>query len=367
MLDKKNVVIVHSKDKSMCGQLRMHAMTQLGMAGRCGDVEFLVSPEVIQDDYILQHTCAVVINRVMGPQSSEFVRYYGRKKKRFNFRVVVDYDDCIWDVDGKSLVPEYNPCKFSPVAVGKHIESCVQYIDEVTVSTRIIGELWLRRFGKGQIVSLVPNYLPRAWYGHNARRYDGDIVKPKVVYGGSPTHYTDKDIGDFDGVWVPWLTEAVKSDKIEIHMFGYELKAPFLSEIKDKVILHEPTSAWEWGSHLRDIGGDIYVAPLKENLFNSCKSNLKLLEASACGMMFLGSSWPKNEPYFEAHPLSFVANSWSPDQMQARVDKMCEKDTANSILYHQDKLIGKYWLEDDKHIGGILKAWMRDFVHVSGV
>jgi len=363
MLTKKNVIIVHSRDRSMCGQLRMHAFTQLGMAGRTGEFEFLVSPEVIQDDYILQHTCAVVINRVMGPQSSEFVRYYGRKKKRFNYRIVVDYDDIIWDVDGQSVIPAYNPCKFSPVAVGEHIESCLQYIDEVTVSTKDIGELWLRRFGSGQYVSIIPNFLPRAWYGRARRRISQDIVKPKVVYGGSPTHYTDTDLGDFSGVWVPWLTEAVKNDKIELHMFGYELKAPFLDEIKDKVVMHEPASAWEWGSTLRDVGGDIYMAPLKTNLFNECKSNLKLLEASACGMAFLGSGWSRS-PYRQAHPMSLVANDWSVDQLQASVDALCAVDTFNAVMEHQEQLIDKYWLEDDVHIGQLLSTWCRGCVEV---
>lgn len=363
MLSGHSIIIIHSKDKSMCGQLRMHAWTQLGAAGRTGDFQFVVSPELVRDEYVLAHCACVVINRVMGPESSEYVKYYGRLKKKHGFRIVVDYDDVIWDVDGHSLLPSYNKCNFNPAKVGEYIESCLQYIDEVTVSTRYLGAMWMRRFGSDKTVTLVPNYLPRAWYGHNRRRHEGTVVKPKVVYGGSPTHYTEDNLGDFGGCWVPWLLAAVAGDKIELHMFGYKLDAPFLADIKDKVILHDPTSAWEWGSTLRDICGDIYMAPLAENHFNCCKSNLKLLEASACGMMLLGSSF-RNGPYEEAHPLSLVANSWSPDQLQARVDRMCEQANANSILDHQDKLISNYWLEDDRHIGAMLHTWCKGYVQV---
>ena len=346
----------------MCGQLRMHAWTQLGAAGRTGDFQFLVSPEVVRDDYVLSHTACVVINRVMGPESSEYVKYYGRLKKKHGFRIVVDYDDVIWDVDGRSLLPDYNGCTFDPKAVGTWIDNCIEYIDEVTISTRFLASLWVRRFGSRVPVSIVPNYLPRAWYGHRKRHVDADVVKPRVVYGGSPTHYRDDNLGDFSGTWVPWMIDAVHNDRIELHMFGYGLKAPFLAEIKDKVVMHDPTSAWEWGSTLRDIGADIYMAPLADNDFNCAKSNLKLLEACACGMALLGSSFIDG-PYEMAHPLSLVSNEWSVDQMQARVDKICEKDNFNAILSHQDKLMSHFWLEDDRHIGAILKTWCRGYLN----
>lgn len=368
MLIKQNIIIVHSDDKSMCGQLRMHCMTQLGAAGRTGDFQFVVSPEEIQDEYILTHTYAVVTNKVMTERDASMVCSYGRKKKKFGYRIVVDYDDVVWDVFGESLVPEYNTgVAFDAVQVGKNIDSCLRYVDEVTLSTRYLATKWLQRFDSKHLkLSVVPNYLPRAWYGSRKRRVDADVVRPRIVYGGSPTHYSSDDRGDFAGPWIPWLIDAVSDGKAELHMFGKrEDTHPMFYDIYDLINWHAPTSAWEWGSTLRDINGDIYIAPLAENQFNSCKSNIKLLEACACGMAFMGSSWSAAEPYWEAHPLSFVSNHWSEAQLMHRFEEVCRQDNFNSILEHQEKMIDKYWLENDKNIGDILKTWCRGGVRIS--
>lgn len=367
MLDKQNLVIVHSKDKSMCGQLRAHALTQLGACGMTGEFEFVVSPEVIRDEYLLKHTCTVFINRVMGPNSSEFVKYYGRIKKKYGFRIVVDYDDVIWDVDGRSLIPEYNCVKFDPRIAGEWIESCVQYIDEVTFSTRFLGQCWIRRFGEATVpfLTVLPNFLPRMFYGRRHRRITRKIAKPKVVYGGSITHFKDHgNAGDFGGPWIPWLQKAVSDDAVELHMFGYEVKADFLQPIKDKIVLHQPAPACAWGSALRDVEGDIYLAPLLENDFNRAKSNLKLLEASATGMAFLGSWWEGSCPYEFAHGLSRIGTDATPEDISDAVSKMCEAKAFNEIMEHQKQLADRFWLEDPMNLTQLMAVLCRGRVRV---
>lgn len=356
MLTGKNLIILHSKCNSMCGMLRRLAYQQLSASGATGSIEFVVSPEVVRDEYVLSHTVAVVIGRPIGNGCKEFVSYYGRLKKKYGLRIIIDYDDCLWDINGESLLPPYNPVKTDPKYAASGIEESLKYVDTVTLSTMFLARCFRTRFGKDAHVSVVPNLLPHMWYGHRNHRLTEDLEKPKVVYGGSPTHYTDSSVGDFVGPWVPWMIDAVNNDKIELHMFGYKVTAEFLKPIADKIILHEPAPACEWGSALRDVEGDIYIAPLEDNLFNSCKSNLKLLEASACGMAMLGSNWADG-PYGEAHELSKVDNSWSVDQLQSRVDEICRKDTYNEIMQFQDGLISKYWIENDANITQVLRVW----------
>lgn len=362
MLTKRNIVIVHSVDRSMCGLLRLHCMTQLGAAGRTGEFQFVTSPEEIQDEYILSHTCAIVANKVMTEAGASMISSYGRKKRKFGYRLVLDYDDIIW----KDVVPAYNGNRIDTEAVGKHIDSCLKYVDEVCLSTTRLAELWVDRFGcEKQYVSVVPNFVPRAWYGRARRRIADKITKPKILYGGSPAHFKDDDRGDFAGCWIPWLIDTVLDGRAEFHMFGRrEQTHPMFFDISDRIVWHPWTSPWEWGSTLRDTGCDIFMAPLCENEFNCCKSNLKLLEASACGMALLGSSFPRG-PYEEAHQLSKVCNSWSPDQLMQRVETICEQDNYNAIMEHQEQLIDKYWLEDDVHIGQLLSTWCRGCVEIS--
>lgn len=356
MLTAKNLIILHSKCNSMCGLLRRLAYQQLSASGATGSIEFVVSPEVVRDEYVLSHAVAVVIGRPIGNGCKDFVSYYGRIKRKYGLRIIIDYDDCLWDINGKSLLPSYNPVKTDPVYAAGGIEESLKYVDDVTLSTIFLARCWHTRFGMDTHVSVVPNMLPRMWYGQRKHRITENLAKPKIVYGGSPTHYTDSSVGDFVGPWVPWLIDAVNNDKIELHMFGYQVTAEFFAPIADKIILHEPAPACEWGSALRDVEGDIYIAPLEDNLFNSCKSNLKLLEASACGMVLLGSHWADG-PYDEAHPMSKIDNSWSVDQLQSRVDAVCDKDTYNDIMQFQEELIAKYWLENNTNLTQVLRVW----------
>ena len=345
----------------MCGLLRRYAVQQLGAVGCTGDIEFVVSPEVVRDEYVLKHTVAVVIGRPFGT-GAEFVAYYGRLKKKHNFRVVIDYDDLLWDIQGKNLIPSYNNVNIDTVYAGKTIEGCLKYVDEVIVSTVYLGRCWTTRFGRSVPVRLVPNFIPHSWYGRRKHRITDRISKPVVVYGGSCTHYAPSDPGDFAGPWVDWMIDAVTNDRIELHMFDNGRVAKFLEPVADKIVHHYQVSPLDWGATLRETEGDFFMAPLADNVFNKAKSNLKLLEASATGMVLLGSSF-EDGPYEEAHELSKIDNSWSVDQLQSRIDELCEPDNYNAAIGHQEALIDRYWLEG-VGVTKILKAWCGPWLEV---
>lgn len=47
---------------------------------------------------------------------------------------------------------------------------------------------------------------------------------------------------------------------------------------------------------LRKVNADFIIAPLKNNYFNKCKSDVKLIESYAVGSVFIGSMWDRS-PY----------------------------------------------------------------------
>ena len=340
----------------MCGLLRRYSVQQMSAVGMTGGIEMVVSPEVVRDEYLLKHAVAVVIGRPFGNGGNEFISYYGRIKKKYNLRIVIDYDDLLWDVCGYNMFPPYNHVKIDPFYAGNGIESFIRYVDDVLVSTVYLGRCFVTRFGKDVPVKCVPNYLPHAWYGHRKHRITDKLTKPVVVYGGSTTHYTPKDPGDFGGPWVDWMIDAVTNDRIELHMFDNGVSSEFFAPIADKVIHHDHVNSLDWGATLREVEGDFYLAPLAENTFNKCKSNLKLLEACASGMCLIGSSF-EDGPYEEAHKISKIDNNWSVDQLQSRVDELCEPSNYNDAMDFQDTLIGKYWLENTDNLTKVLSAW----------
>lgn len=346
----------------MPGHLRQLCFATLSNAGMTGDFKCIVTPFPITDGYILDHTAAVVMGR---PRYPDWVERYGRVKKRHGFRIIVDFDDVLFDVDGKSAIPPYNGNTMDPVAVARGIESYLRYVDDVTVSTKFLARLFAKRFpafSKYNIV-IVPNLLPRMYYGDRSSRLTTvDMRKPKVVYGGSPTHFSETDPGDFAGPWIPYLVDAVGKGEIELHMFGHE--APkFLGPAVSKVILHEPVTPTGWGRALSDVRGDIYLAPLAANDFNRAKSDLKILEAAATGMALLGSQFI-DSPYSKAHPYSLVDNTMTVEGVRDTVARMCEKKAFNCILDYQRKYLANRILERDENIKRLMQIYCKGMVKI---
>ena len=346
----------------MPGHLRQLCFATLSNAGMTGDFKCIVTPFPITDGYILDHTAAVVMGR---PRFPDWVERYGRVKKRHGFRIIVDFDDVLFDVDGKSIIPGYNGFKGDPVAIATGMEGYLKYVDEVTVSTKFLAQLFAKRFPAFSTynIVIVPNLLPRMYYGDRSSRLTTvDIRKPKVVYGGSPTHFSEDDPGDFAGPWLPYLVDAVGKGEIELHMFAYGLPKIFAG-MGDKVILHDPVTPAGWGRALSDVKGDIYLAPLAANDFNRAKSDLKILEAAATGMALLGSQF-KGGPYSHAHPYSLVDNSMTVEGVMDTVARICEKKSFNAILGYQQKYLGTRWLERDENLKRLMQIYCKGMVKV---
>lgn len=308
MLVKKNVLIMHPTDNGACSFYRCKFMAMILQSQLDGEVEVIVSPAEINDDYILAHTAAIIVYRPYMDEHVTLIRNYGRKKNKLKYRIFADYDDVIWNVGGKSLIPEYNGSGIDTDMATINIHRMLQYLDGVTVSTYYLEKCFNAEFQKlypyiNSIVRVLPNAVPRYLFGQERRRIKEYIKKPIMLYAGSTTHYTEQSYGDFDEVWVEQITEWVKSEKVELHMFDIPW---FFEGIKDKIILHEKVSALEFPSVVASIHPDFYLAPLQVNEFNKAKSNLKLLEATALGSVLIGSVF-EGSPYMDA-PISKFAD-----------------------------------------------------------
>lgn len=354
MLNGHSIIIVHGHDRSMCSLLRRHAYVLASSTGLTGDFRVIPAYECVRDEYVLAHTAAVVLGRVQGPQSAEFTEYYGRLKRKYGFRVVLDYDDCLWYPQ-----PEYNTCPHNPETVAAFIGKVLRHVDLVTVSTEFLAIQWREKFGMDVPVQVIQNTLPRSMYGQRGRFITKPLEKPKVVYGGSPTHYCKGNPGDFAGPWVEWLNRGVEEDKFELHMFGWaeRFNCWFLERVKDKIIMHDPVPACMWGQALRDTLGDIYIAPLQENDFNRAKSDLKLLEAGASGMALMGSVWHDFAPYNRAHPDSHVGPGYTVKDLDDMLSKLTQPQTFNDVQKEQNRILMHRWTEQGENMTAVLKAW----------
>ena len=364
MLVKKNIIIMHPTDKGACAFYRCHFMADILRSQLGGEVEPLVTPAEITDDYILAHTAAIVVYRPINDYHQTLIRNYGNKKKKFKYKIFADFDDLIFSVNNQSLIPDYNMCGIDPNNANYVIRESLKYLDGVTVSTRVLASIFGSEFGKVYpFVHVLPNAVPRYLFGQKKRKpLKKDIAKPIVLYAGSMTHFSNDCAGDFNGPWIPWLEKAISQDSIEFHCFG-DIPSINQGSILNKIVTHEFVSAIEFPSVVSSIGADIYIAPLKANNFNQAKSNLKFIEACAIGAAFIGSDFTFS-PYGEACPICRVSPVDDELDIDRIVRKVCEKDVYNGIIDIQYKILEQknYWMDSEGYIDKWLKTYFGELI-----
>jgi glycosyltransferase involved in cell wall biosynthesis len=136
--------------------------------------------------------------------------------------------------------------------------------DILVVTTEPLREHY-RKYVKD--VRLVPNALGEQWSG--LRKAPEPREKLRVGWIGAAQHKGDLDL----------VTEVVRElatevDWVFMGMCTDEIR-PYIKEF------HGFVSISEYPQTMADLNLDIAIAPLEDNIFNTCKSNLRLLEYGA--------------------------------------------------------------------------------------
>lgn len=187
----------------------------------------------------------------------------------------------IYDTDDLLLhVPAGNPHREFAEACVPFIEKTLRSVAAVTVST---AELAKEILPYNPNVHVLPNLLDEEiWLGDRngkpERRGAGGEGMTIIGYSGTPTHGAD--------------LEPVEN-AFEIIADRYRGRVGFLflgcatermKRLPNVSFLDFRPSYREYAEALRGAQIDIAVAPLADNRFNRCKSNIKWLEYSACGI-----------------------------------------------------------------------------------
>lgn len=257
-------------------------------------------------------------------------------KDRTGVKLIVDFDDLTWNYKGEGL-PDYNYCKSkvncdaNTVAMKKY---AAEVIDSATCSTEYLKGA-LSEFIDPRKITVLPNRLPvKEWLFNTVTTIPEEDI---FMYAGSVTHYPPdgKSYGDFNNGWVNYL----KNKKL-ITMSN---TPPFLKSIKEFPACPMSTYARSFCNIGRN--AKFIIAPLADNVFNKCKSDLKLLESSAIGRVCLVSDFP-DSPYKDAHPYQKVPVDATAQTIEYIVERA--KKHYNEILQYQYNYLSKRWL--DNHI-----------------
>lgn len=366
---QKNLVLFYKSDDSGCGHVRsiLPAMYLNAVFGKSGQLRPVVLPFFVFQPEILVYTRSIFFQRTMNPAQLPLVQKYKELQSQFQYKMVYDIDDFIFKGDDPGEdIPDYNFGKKTiSDEVRKTAIEIMNLMDVVCVSTEFLGDYIKNKCGVKTPIKVVPNSVPMYFYGPRQRAPITEKIKvPKVIWTGSPTHYSEekKLKGDLDNAWCEWIIKSVKDKKIRFLMMGTNHIPFFFKELEgnENFKIIGWLNTFQYNMPILDYQPDIGIMPLVPNFFNASKSDVKMIETYASGAIAIGTS-PFSNKLPSPYDICFnkLPDTCTVQDIEKLVDYLCEPEIFNETIKKQYQYLhenGRY-LESAKfvnYLGSIL-------------
>lgn len=202
----------------------------------------------------------------------------------------------VFEIDDiMSAVPDSSWHKpFVPSNVDAKIAEALKLMDAASTTTSPLAD-HLESLCPGLDVRIVPNMLGRDDFEMAAQvrssvRQSREMFR--VGWGGGIGHSGDLRL----------LEDAIRT--LEVCWVFFGTKPDYIDDIPDvRYEFYPGVRPQQYISGLAALDLDLMLAPLEDNLFNKCKSNLRLIEAGACNNAIIASPV---DPYFTKAPPVFA-------------------------------------------------------------
>ncbi len=225
-----------------------------------------------------------------------------------------------------------------PREIRNRLMKGLSQVDRFVVSTDALAEAFK---GFHPDIRVQKLYLPNPWWkAVSPRQIEGG--KPRVGWAGGTAHAGDlaliadivKDLADE----VDWVFLGTMPKGAEAHIAEY----------------HEGVEIRQYPEKLASLGLDLALAPLEDNLFNRCKSNLKFLEYGACGYPVIASDI---ECYRGSGlPVTLVKNRYK-DWLEAIRSHLADRDASRRQARQLREQVLASWMLDGPNLERWLQAW----------
>lgn len=223
----------------------------------------VLTEEVLDNNYDI-----LVINRLLNHVTTEQLEEW---RNKYKFKLVVDNDD-YW-----SLPPTH--ILFERYRLGNIPEQIKRYIEIADLCTVTHSRLADEVYKLNTNVEILPNGIPYGQEQYGEHKIESDKVR--LFWSGSGTHEHDikilkEPIKRIIGNNVKMVMAGYNENEAEIwnNMFFYFTAG---RRIENKIYRHNEVIRYMEAY----ADSDISLIPLQNNLFNSMKSNLKVLETAA--------------------------------------------------------------------------------------
>lgn len=197
-----------------------------------------------------------------------FSRWLGAKHYDVLKKIADSGTPYVVDIDDYWVLPKYNPAYWAyRKGIKQGVKDAINYADAVITTTPTLAKE-IRQINENVIIaSNCLDYSHKQWEAVPSERTE----KVKVGWVGGVTHEEDLKL----------IADQIKGLDIEFYICGYtpgEIWNRIAKSMPNAKIV-EGTSVFEYGEVYKHF--DIVLAPLQDTKFNNCKSELKIVEASA--------------------------------------------------------------------------------------
>jgi len=214
----------------------------------------------------------------------------------------------------------------------------IKRVDCVTVSTEELCN-YLSKYTKR--ICVLPNYIDKEICNFDFSKRE----KKKYItigYSGGKTHKPDLEIV------IPAIKKILDEfpNKVQFKFLGY-----IPSELIEYSQIEYIGLISDYRTYLYSLktsGIDFAIAPLKDNLFNRCKSNIKFLEYSICGIPGIYSNVKPYTDIVKDRKTGIIVNPNSSDNWHEAMKLIIlDKNLRENIARNCYEYVNKHWLLQD--------------------
>jgi len=324
-------VLAHPADSSGCGHYRViqphRTLREQGM------IEGTLAPLLSIVDLERYEPDAIILQRQVTDERLEAMRRMRAFSRAFK---VYELDDYLPNLPLKSVHRQD-----MPKDILKSLRRGFFLVDRLVVSTEALADAYAGMHGDIRVVK--NSLLSSGWGGLESRRRVGAL--PRVGWAGGISHTGDLEliadvVKELAGE-VEWVFMGMCPDRLR----------PYISEFHPGVQIDSYPQA------LARLNLDLALAPVEQNLFNECKSNLRLLEYGACGFPVICSDVRCYQG--DGLPVARVKNRFR-DWVDAIRSHINDLDAAARAGEELRAAVLSGWMLEGQNLAAWRKAWLPD-------